>query len=206
MTSYLFSTVWVLNHTNHIFSESLDKDTEKDKYKDKDRDTDKDNYIVLQRLNVCYIFGKQGFKYDIDMASCDDKDKANTKTKRRTSYAIFLKCRGSVIFTKKSFPKVQNYSCCIKGWSFDSPIILISLSHYWLVLFKLFVLTTDACPIALQWMSGLADFTEMLKSNVYRLNASGWEEMASYSTNTVCGNWISNVWQRDEAVCIVIFG
>ena len=100
---------------------------------------------------------------------------------------LFLRRRASLKFN----------SCCIKGFLFDSPIILISLSHYWLVLYKLFVLTTDACPIALQWMSGLADFTEMLKSNVYRMNASGWGEMASYSTNTVCGNWISNVWQRD---------
>ena len=46
----------VLDHTNHIFSESLssdddndrDKDLQKDKYKDKDK--------VLPRPNVCYLF------------------------------------------------------------------------------------------------------------------------------------------------------
>ena len=92
-------------YRNHICSDSLSSGDDNDK--DKQIGKNKAKYKVIQRLNVCYIFGKQGFKYDIDMTSCDDKDKANTKTKRRTSYAIFLKCRGSVIFTKEGFPKVQ---------------------------------------------------------------------------------------------------
>ena len=74
----------VLDHTNHIFSESLssgddndqDKDLQKDKYKD--THTDKDKYKVLPRPNVCYIFpkqGVQGFKILYWLSSFDDKDK-----------------------------------------------------------------------------------------------------------------------------------
>ena len=53
-------------------------------------DNEQDQYKVLQRLNVCYIFsesrGFKGFEYDIDMTSCDDKDKAKTETKKKTCF------------------------------------------------------------------------------------------------------------------------
>ena len=66
MLCYLSPSYDVLDHTNHIFSESLssgddndqDKDLQKDKYKD--THTDKDKYKVLPRPNVYYIFQNQG--------------------------------------------------------------------------------------------------------------------------------------------------
>ena len=72
----------VLDHTNHIFSESLssdddndrDKDLQKDKYKDKDK--------VLPRPNICFIFhkqGVQGFTILYWLSSCDDTDKDKTQ-------------------------------------------------------------------------------------------------------------------------------
>ena len=57
-------TVW--HPANHIFFESLssgdDNDQHKDIQKDKNKDTDKYKYKVLERLNVCYIFKKQGIQ------------------------------------------------------------------------------------------------------------------------------------------------
>ena len=66
-----------LDHTNHIFSESLSSGDDNDN--DEDKDTERYKYKVLQRLDVCNISEKQGFKgfkYDIDVTSCIDKYKA----------------------------------------------------------------------------------------------------------------------------------
>ena len=60
----------VLDHTNHIFSESSSSGDDNDWDEDlqKDKDTDKDRNKVLPRPNVCYIYQKQGvqeFECDI---------------------------------------------------------------------------------------------------------------------------------------------
>ena len=55
----------VLDHTNHIFSESLSSGDDNEEYLQKDKDKDTAKYKVLPRPNVCYIFqrqGVQGFK------------------------------------------------------------------------------------------------------------------------------------------------
>ena len=43
-------------------SSGYDNDQHKDIQKDKNKDTDKYKYKVLERLNVCYIFKKQGIQ------------------------------------------------------------------------------------------------------------------------------------------------
>ena len=60
-THPIFSSLYdVLDHTNHIFSESISSGDDNDIQKDKDE--------MLQRLNNTI--------YNIDMASCDDKYKS----------------------------------------------------------------------------------------------------------------------------------
>ena len=57
----------VLDHTNHMFSESLSSGDDNDRDKDlqkkqiqRQRHTDKNKYIVLPRPNVCNLFSKAG--------------------------------------------------------------------------------------------------------------------------------------------------
>ena len=77
--SYYSALYDVLDHTHHIFSESLlsGDDNDRDKYLQIDKCKDKDKCKVLPRPNVCYFFqkqGVQGFKILYWLSSCDDKD------------------------------------------------------------------------------------------------------------------------------------
>ena len=79
----------VLDHTNHIFSESLssgddnEKDVDKYKYKDTQTQTKTNTTCFQDPMYAIFIKKKevQGFKILYWLSSCDDKDKDKDKDK-----------------------------------------------------------------------------------------------------------------------------